>query len=75
VVTFTSRVRRWSSMVRISTWRGEGRRHVERSFKDNTGSFFHESETMREDKPSQQLYRTAALHELWGISLNNLTKP
>src|SRR5215831_16199247 len=38
-VTFTSRGRPWSSSVRVSTWSGDGRRRVARSF-NNTGSFF-----------------------------------
>src|SRR5262249_8877034 len=39
-VTFTSRVRPWSSSVRVSTWSGDGRRRAARSFNNNTGSFF-----------------------------------
>src|SRR6266540_4812345 len=40
VVTFTSRVRPWSSSVRVSTWSGDGRRQAARSCNNNTGSFF-----------------------------------
>src|SRR6516165_5676363 len=42
-----------------------GEEAAQRSCNNNTGSFFHRGEMILEDKPSQQLYRTALLHELW----------